>query len=143
MNSAVQLAPMLLHAPRRNKITLDCELCGAITREGKPYCSEHVHMQPYVEHLLSQLAAQEKEHERVLVKGTRAANLKSLTAKELKMHLHLFGPRTVNRLARELNLDSSVIAIYVKKMERAKVVSTSVTRRGHVMVVLNPISEAG
>lgn len=129
---------MLLHAPRRTKVTLDCEVCGAVTREGKPYCSEHVHMQPYVENLLSQLAEQEKEHERVLSKGTRAANLKGLTVKELKMHLQLFGPRTVNRLARELNLDSNVIAVYVRKMERAKIVTTTVTRRGHVMVVPKP-----
>lgn len=95
-------------------------------------------MQPYVENLLSQLAEQEKEHERVLSKGTRAANLKGLTVKELKMHLQLFGPRTVNRLARELNLDSNVIAVYVRKMERAKIVTTTVTRRGHVMVVPKP-----
>ncbi|MDC3379430.1 hypothetical protein OAX78_04020 [Planctomycetota bacterium] len=110
--------------------------CAATTREGKPYCPDHVESHPYVQNILSILAEREAEEETVRQRGPRAVDPHGLTAKELVLHLSLHGARTVERLSRELQLDTKVLDGYVGALVRRGVVSLGRTNRGSTVVRL-------
>ena len=118
--------------------TRHCEMegCGAATREGKPFCSEHVERHPYVQQVLAQLERRETEESRVFEQGARAVDPSGITAQEILQFIRVHGPRTVPRLARELNLEVKTVTGYVRALERRKVVSTDTTRRGALIVRL-------
>jgi DNA-binding MarR family transcriptional regulator len=119
--------------------TRHCEVegCGVATREGKPYCSEHVERHPYVRQVLAQLVQRESEEARVFDQGARAVDPAGITAQEILQFIRLHGPRTVPRLARELNLEVKTVTGYVRALERRKVVDTDTTRRGALIVRLH------
>ena len=55
-----------------HKGTRDCEEkgCSKSTREGKPFCSKHIELSPYIQSIQAQLDKRDAE-EQVLEKGTR------------------------------------------------------------------------
>ena len=110
--------------------------CTHSTREGKPYCSNHVANHPYVKEILDTLAARAAEEAQVRTRGARAVDPNGLTAKELCLHLSLHGARTVERLCRELQLEAKVIEAYLGELVRLGRVSTSRTHRGSTVVTL-------
>jgi hypothetical protein len=110
--------------------------CTQTTREGKPYCPDHVDQHPYVQAILSTLAEREDEEEKVRQRGSKAVNPIGLTAKELVLHLSLHGARTVERLSRELQLDTKVLDGYVGALVRRGVVALGRTNRGSTVVRL-------
>lgn len=112
--------------------------CARATREGKPFCSEHVERLPYVQGLLDQLAAREDEEDRVRKRGTRAVDPNGLTAREILLSLWVNGDRTVARLARELNMDFETLKVYVAALKRKGLVTVKPTRRGAGIVTLVP-----
>ena len=107
-----------------------------MTREGKPFCSEHVEKHPYVQNVLKQLDTRDAEDAAVLEKGESAANLAGITAHELLQQLELNGPRTVQRLARELNIDHKIVTGYVNALSKRGLVETDLTRRGSTVVMI-------
>ena len=110
--------------------------CLHSTREGKPYCPDHVKEHPYVQGILSTLQDVHAEREKVRERGARAVDLKGLTTKELLLHLTLNGARTIERLARELQLDSVVLNGYVRALVKQGVVDLGRTNRGSTVVKL-------
>lgn len=114
----------------------DVSGCTQTTREGKPFCPDHVEHHPYVQAILSTLAEREDEEEKVRQRGSKAVNPMGLTAKELVLHLSLHGARTVERLSRELQLDSKVLDGYVGALVRKGVVALGRTNRGSTVVKL-------
>jgi hypothetical protein len=114
----------------------DMEGCIHTTREGKPFCPDHVEMHPYVQAILGTLAEREDEEEKVRQRGHRAVNPTGLTARELVLHLSLHGARTVERLSRELQLDTKVLDGYVGALVRKGVVALGRTNRGSTVVRL-------
>jgi hypothetical protein len=112
--------------------------CGKATREGKPYCSDHVDDHPYVRGLIEALAAREAEEARVRKRGARAVDLDGVTAREILGYVAIHGGRTVQRLARELNLDIQTIKGYARALERGKRVHLTSTRRGAIIVNPGP-----
>ena len=53
--------------------------CFNSTREGKPYCSDHVKQHPYAQKVLAELARQEDEERKVRRVGARAVDVGGLT----------------------------------------------------------------
>ena len=82
------------------------------------------------------LAEREQEEERVRQRGFKAVNPSGLTARELVLHLSLHGARTVERLSRELQLDTKVLDGYVGALVRKGVISLGRTNRGSTVVRL-------
>ncbi|MGE0707640.1 MAG: hypothetical protein AB7N76_08235 [Planctomycetota bacterium] len=114
--------------------TRPCNVCGQTTREGKPFCSEHVEQHGYVREILTILANKEAEEERVRLEGPQAVDPAGLTAQELLLHLRLNGSRTIERLSRELQLGPAVVSRYVDALVEHGEVSTGRTTRGSVVV---------
>lgn len=114
----------------------DAPGCTATTREGKPFCTEHVEMHSYAQAVLQTLAERERQDDAVARKGGRAARLDALTVQEIRVHLEHNGPRTVERLVRELNVDEKTIRGYVAAMRRAGLVRMGRTKRGSDLVRL-------
>ena len=110
--------------------------CSQTTREGKPYCPDHVENHPYVQAILSTLREREQEEEKVRQRGPKAVDPQGLTAKELVLHLSLHGARTVERLSRELQLDAKVLEGYVGALVRRGVIALGRTTRGSTVVRL-------
>jgi hypothetical protein len=106
------------------------------TREGKPYCPDHVERHPYVQSILDVLAEREAETNRVRKKGSSAVDPAGLTAQELVLHLSLHGSRTVERLSREFQLESRVIEDYVDALRVQGKVVLGRTTRGSTVVRL-------
>jgi hypothetical protein len=128
------------HLSQRNlsSTTRFCDVsgCTQTTREGKPFCPDHVDQHPYVQTILGMLAEREQEEDRVRKAGFKAVNPQGLTARELVLHLSLHGARTVERLSRELQLDSKVLDGYVGALVRKGIVSLGRTNRGSTVVRL-------
>jgi hypothetical protein len=112
-------------------------VCEQTTREGKPYCPDHVESHPYVRDILDTLAARHAEEDAVRTVGAEAVNLSGLTARELLLHLSLHGARTVERLSRELQLDSQVLKGYVSALVGDGRVELGRTHRGSTIVKLS------
>ena len=112
--------------------TTHCEAprCHASTREGKPYCPEHVELNPYIRELMAQLASREREEANVGKLGARAVDLEGITAQEILQHLRVHGSRTLKRLARELNISLKVLQGYTRALERRKLIALTQTDRG-------------
>lgn len=110
--------------------------CSHTTREGKPYCPDHVGQHPYVQEILSALEERRAEDDKVRARGARAVNLKGLTAKEILLHLTLHGSRTIERLSRELQIDNEVLLGYVRALVKRGVIDLGRTNRGSTVVKL-------
>ena len=68
--------------------------------------------------------------------GSRAVDPEGITAQEILQFIRVHGPRTVPRLARELNLEVKTVTGYVRALERRKVVETHLTGRGALVAHL-------
>ncbi|MGE0708576.1 MAG: hypothetical protein AB7N76_22885 [Planctomycetota bacterium] len=104
--------------------------CSQATREGKPFCSEHVEELPYVREVQARIDARESEHQEVERRGARAVDPYGPTARDILVTLWINGERSVARLARELNLDFRLVKDYVKSLKRARLIDVTPARRG-------------
>jgi hypothetical protein len=121
--------------------------CDQATREGKAYCSDHVEEHPYVQGLLNRLAERDRQDDDVARRGSKAVDLGGITAQEILAHLAFHGPRTEERLCRELNVGDKTVAGYVQALKRARLVTLGTTKRGSTLVkparrALEALSEA-
>lgn len=114
----------------------DVNGCQQSCRDGKPYCPDHVDHNPYVQGILQVLVACEEEAELVKRKGAAKVDPEGLTSKELILHLNLHGPRTAERLAREMNLEAAVLAGYLKSLSKRGLIVFGATGRGSTVVKL-------
>lgn len=110
--------------------------CVQTTREGKPFCPDHVEHHPYVQEILGTLAEREAEEERVRTGGAPAVDPRGLTARELVLHLSLHGARTIERLSRELQLDTAIVEGYVNALVERGSIALGRTNRGSTVVQL-------
>lgn len=126
---------MILRTMVRNPIrtpnhTKFCEICEGATREGKPYCPEHVEHNKYVRNILQVLKDQDEEHAKALTRGVRAITNNSLTVKEMVKVISIRGTTTVNRVAREMNLDLKIVEIYARYLVNRRITRSGSTTRG-------------
>ncbi len=120
-----------------NTRSCESETCMKTTREGKPFCPDHVEHHAYVQSILHILSEREAERDRVRQQGPSAVDPMGLTAQELVLHLSLHGSRTVERLSREFQLESAVIHNYVAALKSQGKVILGRTTRGSTVVRLN------
>lgn len=113
----------------------DVHSCPNTTREGKPYCTDHVDHHPYVQDLLSQLDDNETALARARLKGI--VDLDSQAVQELLLHLNLHGARTEERLVRELHVDAKALKAILAKLTKAGKVQLGLTTRGSTVVRLS------
>jgi len=123
------------HARTRGHVT-KCDICLRGTREGKPYCTEHITHADYVQGIIQALEAQEEEHRKVSKRGMRAIKKNSLTVEELIKTIFSRGTATIERLSREMNLDYKLIETYSKYLARHKLARLGQSRRGSTTVTL-------
>jgi predicted transcriptional regulator len=112
-----------------------CKICGKATREGKDLCTDHIGESPYAKKLAERLA-QMKGHDEEAAENRVDISVENETIKELLLILKLSGPRTIERLARELNRDTKIITNYVNALVKKRLVKTDSTKRGSTMVML-------
>jgi hypothetical protein len=103
------------------------------TRERKPFCAEHVQEHPYINDLMRRLADSEREVARVKQRGAKEVDTQGLLAREILREL-AHGDRTVERLARDMQIDPSVVDCYVRALARRGRVTLGETSRGNVLV---------
>lgn len=114
-----------------------CDHAGCIqaTREGKPYCSDHVDDHSYVREVMDQLAEREAQDEAVSKRGAKAVDLAgSITAREIMLHLGLHGVRSVEKLCQELAINAKILDGYLKALHKAKLITFGSTKRGSTTV---------
>lgn len=116
----------------------DMEGCSQATREGKPYCSDHVEELPYVLEVQQRIAAREDEQAEAAKRGARAIDPYGPTARDILLSLWVNGERSVARLAREMNLDFQLVQEYVKRLKKAKLIEQIPARRGAGKAKLTP-----
>lgn len=131
--------PLDVLAPIKGRTqTRHCDVphCTETTRDGKPFCPDHVDQHPYVRDLLDRLAERDDQDEKVSKRGHRAVDMDSITVREILLHLELHGARTLERLVRELNLDEAVLNPYLRALAKRGLVTFGKTRRGSTLLRL-------
>lgn len=106
--------------------------CSKTTQGGKPYCSEHcINALPYPQQIIAIEKARLEEVRKVEERGIRAVNLEGLVVPEILHTLFLEGPRTVERLARELRyVSKDSMRVYGQALVNAGRVTSSISERG-------------
>jgi predicted transcriptional regulator len=114
-----------------------CEHKGCVshTRESKPFCTDHNDLNPHARRVIEELQRREVDDERAQ-KGRRGINVDGVTAVEILQNVAEHGPRTKERLCRELNLDVPVLDGYVEALRRAGKIRLTLSRRGSEVVTL-------
>lgn len=113
-----------------------CKVCGGTTREGKPYCSEHIEQSPYLQRLAQQIASKQVEEALVAEKGAAEVESDSATVDEIQNLLEMTGPRTDIAIAKELQIDARALKGYLAYMKKRGMVVTKTNRRGNTVVKL-------
>lgn len=112
-----------------------CMYCGLSTREGKSCCTDHVHRLPYVQSLLDLIDGKEERDEAVIASGVTDEDIESgISVHELLQHLALNGPKTEERLCRDLNFKPKTVAAYAKGLSERGLVQIGRTARGSTVV---------
>jgi len=101
--------------------------CIKTTREGKPYCPEHIIKMPRVQQLLLQMADREKEVEEAekgldQLKDHLEEHPDSLLIKELLLRLRTQGPQTIDSLPKSLQISSTAVNSYVLLLLENKII---------------------
>jgi len=118
---------------------LECgvEGCHRATREGKPYCYEHVERHPYVQELLLKLGAMDDEVEQVRKRGARVENAWGPLACEVVVKLReRGGSATCERLSRDLQRDPDVVRALLWMLRRVGRLVLTKTERGATVATL-------
>lgn len=126
---------------RTGRDTRHChaEGCKKATTGRKPFCVDHVEMLAYVQGLQERIASREAEWLRVGRLGPRAVDVAGLTAQEIIHYLHVHGPCTVRRLAKDLAMERSLLDSYVSAFATRGMVEISENNRG--VCVLTMLAE--
>jgi len=114
--------------------------CHHGTREGKPFCSEHVGLNEHAQKVLAQIALREAEDARVTDVMTKVKdyNVRGITARSIVQNLAEHGVRTKERLCRELNLERPVLDGYAKALINRGLLHLGRTGRGSETLSLTP-----
>jgi phage terminase Nu1 subunit (DNA packaging protein) len=94
------------HPEKRKRISVKCqfEKCGATTREGKPYCEDHIFELPYAKKVSMLQSGIEQEIQKVLRRGARSIPRNSLVVQNILNTLEIEREMAINDLAREVGI---------------------------------------
>jgi len=118
------------------KQTRHCRIigCNRHTKNGKPYCVNHVESNPYVSHVLSVISDRKHEEEIVARRGWTAVNIDGSIAQEILQFLRVNGARSLKRLSRDLRRDSKLQAMYCVALTKAGLINVSKNKRGGLIL---------
>ncbi len=89
--------------------------CARATREGKPFCPEHVEQTPYAKWIQAQLGTLAEEEAAVLkTSNITSVSEDSLMLQEIVKTLHYRGSRTIRRLAKDIGTTTTVIDVFAR-----------------------------
>ena len=106
--------------------------CESSTREGKPYCPDHVELHPYVAGVIATRKDREKEL-KDLAKN-RMIREDSPLFNEVLIHITNYGTKTVERLSRDLMIDVVILKKLVRTLKRKGIINIGRTKRGSTTV---------
>lgn len=93
------------------------EGCSRRPSEGKPFCATHVAHMPYAQFLIEQHATRQSEIDRILDGRVGTLDMaSSLVVRWILNALHINGPLTVERAAKETGIPPKAVKICVKRM---------------------------
>ncbi len=109
-----------------------CAECGKSTREGKPYCSEHIEYLDFPRSVMDEVAAREEEIEHAMRGDWRKIDINGGNTQEVLMHLFTHGSRTVHRISRDVFIGASVrvAQAFADALEHAGLIEIGRTGRG-------------
>lgn len=110
--------------------------CEKTTREQKPFCPDHVDQNPYVREIMGALSESDAERKSVKKKGPKAVHLGGIVVNEIILHLELHGRRTVERLAKELQVDIKTLNPYLTRLKKEGKIVFGTNRRKNTTVGL-------
>lgn len=108
--------------------TRKCAACEETTREGKEYCTQHVENHSYIQDLMSRMKDREHEDHEVMMKGSSAVNLDGITVQEIMIHLRQTGTKTMEGLAKALQLEKFILQKYIfalRDLKKVEIISTA------------------
>lgn len=108
--------------------------CFAATREGKPYCIEHIMQHDYPRKIQEMIAEREAEVRRIAQAppDEQPVDVRGYAAQEVLGFLRDVGSATVERIARERGYSHAVSARIVSALAAAGLVEEKTTARGSV-----------
>jgi hypothetical protein len=113
--------------------------CSQPTREGKPYCPEHVENMPEAAEVIAELARRKEEISNVNGEdGLAHVRLNGSIVSDLLGQLRAHGDRTLKRLMRDCKLPENAALNYAQALKGAGLVTTFWTRRGELCLRLTP-----
>jgi hypothetical protein len=118
--------------------------CTHSTSSGKPYCSRHIHLTPYVRELRRTLQNQRRELATVRRLGPGAVDLEGLTARNLVLELAQTGACSAASLGRRLHVDTQVLESYLTALEFAGEVQSARHANGRLIfgLRLEPVARS-
>jgi hypothetical protein len=105
--------------------------CKRATREGKPYCSEHVEFSPYVRRIIEELELRDQEAA-LLNAGKRISRDGHLVRETLLMLEQ--GSYTSAKLSRLMDISHSSTETLIRVMDEMGLASMSKTDRGALVI---------
>jgi predicted transcriptional regulator len=125
-----------------NNRICEAEGCLDSTRDGKPYCPDHVEMNPHAKRVAQEIARRKKEDDQVREGELSVSefNIHGITARSILQHLREHGTRTKERLCRELNLEREVLDGYAQALIMKGLIHPGRTNRGSVTLSLFPLA---
>lgn len=122
----MRLSDLRAHETSQRRQTKYCDVegCNAATREGKPYCPDHIEMSPYVRGVVGALLQREREDEAVLraAHPERVCNFDGITVQGIIQQLAVHGTRSRERLCRELSMDRELLDKYAEALIKRRLV---------------------
>ena len=112
------------------------EGCYNPTRGSKDYCTDHVLNNTYAKHIIEEMANREQEDRQVHLSGSSTANIEGITAREILLELSQSGPRTIERMTRELCLSRPLIYNYALALKKSGMIQFYSTSRGSLVLCL-------
>ena len=104
--------------------------CFTATREGKPFCSDHVEDHPRVRRLLATIRQREREVQAIARRGSNAVRSDHLIVAEVVTHLRATGQQTLERLAKDTGLPFVVVRSIARWLRRRRIGAIGLTKRG-------------
>lgn len=123
---------ILVPGPKRTRTGVPCATCGKATADGKEFCEDHLAAIPYVQGVMADVEAMEREAKDVedIVSGimstrARASRLRTLHVPRLEAEASLAlavrtleaGAMTVERLARSLPIGQNATLLVLRRLE--------------------------
>lgn len=139
---------LLLDPPwsRREPRRCEADDCSSATREGKPYCTSHIFLSPYVLQVMAvnEAAGAEVDYLARRLRGgsspgrlARYVDLEGQVAQDVLGYLRVSGTASAAGMARDLSgfrPGQQVVAeVYLRALERAGMVQLGKTRRGYML----------